>query len=100
MARPVVYPDHIEPLVRFVEDTAPERVVAAAHDKLAAGTSVRSSAGRWRASGRDRHGRGAGCSARHRPHVRWQRRVNWDTGGSGRSSTMRVKGGDSPTGSG
>ena len=41
MARPVVYPDHIEPLVRFVEDTAPERVVAAAHDRLAAGTSVK-----------------------------------------------------------
>ena len=41
MARRVVYPDHIEPLVRFVEDTAPERVVAAAHDKLAAGTSVK-----------------------------------------------------------
>jgi len=41
MARPVVYPDHIEPLVRFVEDTTPERVVAAAHDQLAAGTSVK-----------------------------------------------------------
>src|SRR5437879_12766107 len=41
MARPVVYPDHIEPLVRFVEDTAPERVVAAAHDRLAADTSVK-----------------------------------------------------------
>src|SRR2546427_2287147 len=41
MARRVVYPDHIEPLVQFVEDTTPERVVAAAHDKLAAGTSVR-----------------------------------------------------------
>ena len=41
MARPVVYPDHIEPLVQFVEDTTPERVVAAAHDKLAGGTSVK-----------------------------------------------------------
>src|SRR5437867_5633981 len=41
MARPVVYPDHIQPLVQFVEDTTPERVVAAAHDKLAAGTSVK-----------------------------------------------------------
>src|SRR5881409_2994131 len=41
MARPVVYPDHIEPLVRFVEDTTPERIVAAAHDKLAGGTSVK-----------------------------------------------------------
>src|SRR5437870_9949627 len=41
MAQRVVYPDRIEPLVRFVEDTAPDRVVAAAHDKLAAGTSVK-----------------------------------------------------------
>ncbi len=41
MAQPVVYPDHIEPLVRFVEDTAPGDIVARAHDKLAAGTSVK-----------------------------------------------------------
>ena len=41
MARRVVYPDHIEPLVQFVEGTAPEHIVARAHDKLAAGTSVK-----------------------------------------------------------
>jgi hypothetical protein len=41
MARPVVYPESIEPLVRFVEDTAPERIVARAHDRLAAGTPVK-----------------------------------------------------------
>jgi hypothetical protein len=40
-ARPVVYPDAIEPLVRFVEETAPEHIVARAHERLAAGTSVR-----------------------------------------------------------
>src|SRR6266436_3049511 len=41
MAQRVLYPDHIEPLVRFVEETTPEHIVARAHDKLAAGTSVR-----------------------------------------------------------
>ena len=41
MARPVVYPDSIEPLVRFVEDTAPEHIVARTHDRLAAGTPVK-----------------------------------------------------------
>src|SRR5712692_5812337 len=41
MAQRVLYPDHIEPLVRFVEETAPECIVALAHDKLAAGTSVK-----------------------------------------------------------
>src|SRR6185436_7431124 len=41
MARPVAYPDHIEPLVRFVEETAPEHIVARTHDRLAAGTAVR-----------------------------------------------------------
>src|SRR5512132_1653072 len=41
MARPVAHPAHIEPLVQFVEETAPERMVAAAHDKLAAGTPVK-----------------------------------------------------------
>jgi hypothetical protein len=41
MAQRVAYPDHIEPLVQFVEETAPERIVARAHDKLAAGTSVK-----------------------------------------------------------
>src|SRR5690242_12728784 len=40
-ARPVTYPDTIEPLVRFVEDTAPEHIVARTHDRLAAGTPVR-----------------------------------------------------------
>ena len=41
MAQRVRYPDHIEPLVQFVEETAPERIVAATHDKLAAGTPVK-----------------------------------------------------------
>jgi hypothetical protein len=31
----------VEPLVQFVEETPPERIVAATHDKLAAGTSVK-----------------------------------------------------------
>ena len=41
MARPVTYPDHIEPLVRFVEETAPDHIVARTHDKLAGGTPVK-----------------------------------------------------------
>ena len=41
MAQRVRYPAHIEPLVQFVEDTTPDRIVAATHDKLAAGTSVK-----------------------------------------------------------
>jgi hypothetical protein len=41
MAQRVVYPAHIEPLVQFVEETPPDRIVAATHDKLAAGTSVK-----------------------------------------------------------
>jgi hypothetical protein len=41
MARPVTYPAHIEPLVQFVEETAPEHIVARTHDKLAGGTPVR-----------------------------------------------------------
>src|SRR2546428_9010455 len=41
MAQRVLYPDHIEPLVQFVEDTTPEHIVARTHDKLAAGTSVK-----------------------------------------------------------
>jgi len=41
MARGVVYPDPIEPLVQFVEDTAPEHIVARVHDKLTAGTPVK-----------------------------------------------------------
>ncbi len=41
MARPVRYPEHIEPLVQFVEETAPEHIVARTHDKLVAGTPIR-----------------------------------------------------------
>src|SRR5260370_16038898 len=41
MARPVAYPAHIEPLVRFVEETAPEHIVARTHGKLAAGPPVK-----------------------------------------------------------
>src|SRR2546425_7807762 len=41
MAHRVLYPDRIEPLVQFVEETPPEHIVARAHDKLAAGTSVK-----------------------------------------------------------
>jgi hypothetical protein len=41
MARPVAYPAHIEPLVQFVEETAPQHIVARTHDKLAAGTPVK-----------------------------------------------------------
>jgi hypothetical protein len=41
MARPVAYPDHIEPLVQFVEETAPDHIVARTHAKLAAGTPVK-----------------------------------------------------------
>src|SRR5437867_11625682 len=41
MAQRVLYPDRIEPLVQFVEETTPEHIVARAHDKLAAGTSVK-----------------------------------------------------------
>src|SRR5213083_3046484 len=40
MARPVAYPESIEPLVRFVEETPPEHIVARTHDRLAADTSV------------------------------------------------------------
>jgi hypothetical protein len=40
MAQRVLYPDHIEPLVQFVEETTPEQILARTHDKLAAGTSV------------------------------------------------------------
>ena len=40
MAYRVHYPDRIEPLVQFVEDTVPERIVAATHERLGAGTSV------------------------------------------------------------
>src|SRR3989454_7564198 len=41
MAQRVLYPDRIEPLVQFVEETPPEHIVARAHDRLAAGTSVK-----------------------------------------------------------
>jgi len=41
MAQRVRYPDHIEPLVQFVEETPPERIVAETHDKLAAGAPVK-----------------------------------------------------------
>ncbi len=41
MTRPLVYPDHIEPLVQFVEETTPEHIVARTHDRLAGGTPVR-----------------------------------------------------------
>jgi len=41
MAQRVLYPDHIEPLVQFVEETTPERIVAATHEKLTAGTPVK-----------------------------------------------------------
>src|SRR5499427_6614531 len=41
MGQRVRFPDHIEPLVQFVEETAPEHIVARTHDKLMAGTPVR-----------------------------------------------------------
>jgi hypothetical protein len=41
MARPVAYPDSIEPLVQFVEETPPEHIVAHTRDKLAGGTPIR-----------------------------------------------------------
>ncbi len=41
MAQRVVYPAHIEPLVQFVEETPPDRIVAATHDKLAVGTPIK-----------------------------------------------------------
>ena len=40
MARPVTYPEHIEPLVHFVEESTPEAIVTRTHEKLAAGTPV------------------------------------------------------------
>ncbi len=41
MYKPVVYPDHIEPLVLFVEETPPDRIVAETYKKLKSGTSVK-----------------------------------------------------------
>jgi hypothetical protein len=41
MFNPVIYPDDIEPLVQFIEDTAPENIVAETYEKLRNGTSVK-----------------------------------------------------------
>ena len=41
MYKPVTYPDHIEPLVLFVEETPPDRIVAETYEKLRNGTSVK-----------------------------------------------------------
>src|SRR5262245_10139017 len=41
MARPVTYPASIEPLVQFVEETAPADIVARTHEQLASGTPVK-----------------------------------------------------------
>src|SRR5262249_12458623 len=41
MAKRVIYPAHIEPLVQFIEETAPEHLVARAHEKLTPRTSVK-----------------------------------------------------------
>lgn len=41
MHAPVTYPDAIEPLVRFVEETAPGDIVATTYDKLRSGTPVK-----------------------------------------------------------
>ncbi len=41
MAQRVRFPEHIEPLVQFVEETTPDRIVAATHDRLGAGTTVK-----------------------------------------------------------
>src|SRR6267378_984549 len=41
MGHRVRFPDHIEPLVQFVEETTPDRIVAETHDKLVAGTPVK-----------------------------------------------------------
>ena len=41
MARRVAYPARIEPLVQFVEETAPGDIVARTHDTLAAGTPIK-----------------------------------------------------------
>ena len=40
-AQRVRYPDQIEPLVQFVEETTPERIVSATHEKLSTGTTAR-----------------------------------------------------------
>jgi hypothetical protein len=41
MYTPVTYPEHIEPLVRFVEETAPGDIVGHTYDKLHAGVSIK-----------------------------------------------------------
>ena len=41
MYKPVTYPDHIEPLVLFVEETPPDQIVAKTYEKLQTGTSVK-----------------------------------------------------------
>src|SRR5499425_124794 len=41
MGQRVRFPDHIEPLVQFVEETTPDHIVAKTHEKLVAGTPVR-----------------------------------------------------------
>ena len=41
MYKPVIYPDHIEPLVLFVEETSPDQIVAETYKKLRSGTSVK-----------------------------------------------------------
>ena len=39
MFKPISYPDAIEPLVNFVEDTSPDSIVAGTYEKLRSGTS-------------------------------------------------------------
>jgi hypothetical protein len=41
MYTPVTYPDHIEPLVKFVEETSPDQIVAETYEKLKSGTTVK-----------------------------------------------------------
>ena len=41
MYAPLKYPDEIEPLVQFVEETAPENIVAETYEKLRSGTSTK-----------------------------------------------------------
>src|SRR5437868_3330852 len=41
MGQRAAYPERLEPLVQFVEETAPDRIVAATHEKLGAGTPVK-----------------------------------------------------------
>jgi hypothetical protein len=41
MGQRAAYPERLEPLVQFVEETAPDRIVAATHERLRAGTPVK-----------------------------------------------------------